>query len=511
MRPVASIIQLGQLVRGFREARGLSQDEIAVRIPARANRSQVAHLEQGIRIPPSNVLRAICEFLGIPEAIWLTFESPEIRSRLNRGLSDEPIQSPRVIGVAGVMGSGKTTLAQQLARSLGYRYISESAHAKQYLPDLFQNPGRWAFETQLAFLLHKAVDIYRAVEQYPGIVIDRTLSEDIEIFAAYFHEKGDIDDRAHESYRSLASYFMAQLPSPDLIIYCDCDLDAAMSRVAERARSDLLNHTSIFVREIFERYKDWINTIHETSIYIADSVKWDWRDAEHITKIVRDLGLIYARAYFRPQVDLFDTETQTISSLPEVLQPYFLAVGASDSQGFFRVPAGGSGLLPYPAAYIAAPFTSFATNIESKENELFEKPHGEIKKGRFRTALLGIEKTLKKYGISSLIPHRDVNQWGKISLEPSQVSMLCSEQVSRTDLFIGIIAESHGAHYEFGLARGLGKPCIIIHCEELSESFVGSGFVNDGGQILSIECKKVTDIPGIIGSETVSEFIRRHF
>lgn len=511
MRPVASILQLGQLVRGFRESRGLSQDELAERVRAKTNRSHVAHLEQGIRIPPGRVLRAICEYLSIPEAIWLTFESPEIRARLNRGLLDEPLQSPRVIGISGVMGSGKTTLAQQLARSLGYRYISESAHAKQYLPDLFQNPERWAFETQLAFLLHKAVDIYKAIEQSPGLVIDRTISEDIDVFAAYFHDRGDIDDRAHESYQSLALYFKAQLPSPDLVIYCDCDIDTAISRVADRARSDLSNHSELFVKEIYDRYRRWLAAEHEASIYVADSVKWDWRNTEHITKVVRDLGLIYARSYFRPQIDLFDTVSQPAGNLPEVLRPHFLSIGSSDSQGFFRIPSGGSGLLPYPAAYIAAPFTSFATSTEHDDQELFEKPHGEIRRGKFRSTLLGVEKALRNYGITSLIPHRDVNQWGKISLEPKQVSMLCSEQVSRTDLFIGIIAESHGAHYEFGLAKGLGKPCIIVHCEELNESFVGSGFTSDGGQILAIECKKVTDIPSSLGSDEVREFIRRYF
>jgi deoxyadenosine/deoxycytidine kinase len=409
------------------------------------------------------------------------------------------------------MGSGKTTLAQQLARTLDYTYIAESAHAKQYLSDLFNNPKRWAFETQVAFLLHKAVDISKALERSPGVVIDRTLAEDIEIFASYFYEEGHIDDRAFDSYKSLASYFESEIGPPELIIYCDCTLNKTVSRIGQRGRADRDNHSDDFISNIYARYEAWLSTYHATSIYRADSERWDWRNPEDILKVVKDLGIVYSREYFRAQFDLFTDAEQYPSGTPEVLKPHYLAIRKNDSVGYFSIPTGGSGLLPYPAAYIAAPFTSFASPPSDSDSELFEKPHGEIKRGRFRNALLSIEKSLKNSGISSLIPHRDVNQWGKLTLEPNQVALLCSEQVSRTDLFVGLIAESHGAHYEFGLARGLGKPCIVIHCDELSESFIGSGFDTDGVQILSLKCQKVSDIAKILESEKVREFLARYF
>lgn len=65
-----SIHQLGQIVRVFREERGLTQGELAEKITPPTNRSVVAHLEQGRRIPESDVLERLCQHLQIPRAYW---------------------------------------------------------------------------------------------------------------------------------------------------------------------------------------------------------------------------------------------------------------------------------------------------------------------------------------------------------------------------------------------------------------------------------------------------------
>ncbi len=70
---IDSTEQLGYLVKLHREARSLTQEDLAARCGRRVNRSAIAHLEQGRRLPSPEGLQAVAEELGIPDAIWRPF------------------------------------------------------------------------------------------------------------------------------------------------------------------------------------------------------------------------------------------------------------------------------------------------------------------------------------------------------------------------------------------------------------------------------------------------------
>jgi hypothetical protein len=174
--------------------------------------------------------------------------------------------------------------------------------------------------------------------------------------------------------------------------------------------------------------------------------------------------------------------------------------------------------MSYPVAYIAAPFTGKAEVDESvrQEASLFDMPqlHGLISVGHYRRALTRICQVLKQMGIASILPHRDVNEWGKKKLTPNLVMQLCSRQVALCDVFIGILGESHGAHYEFGLAMGMKKPSVLVQCADIQSSFVAAG-VNGLGlladNVLTVQCDSLRSIPQCIDSEPVRAFLRRYF
>lgn len=74
--------KLGDLVRIQREHRQLSQESLA-KIIHGANRSNIAHLEQGLRVPKPELLELICRELDLPGAHWRDFLDPEIQARLD--------------------------------------------------------------------------------------------------------------------------------------------------------------------------------------------------------------------------------------------------------------------------------------------------------------------------------------------------------------------------------------------------------------------------------------------
>ncbi|HWU89439.1 MAG TPA: helix-turn-helix transcriptional regulator [Kofleriaceae bacterium] len=76
---IEKLSDLGDLIKQFREARGLNQDQLAQAVGA--NRTLVAHLEQGRRIPRPEMMRAIATHLGIPDATWAPFARAESHQR----------------------------------------------------------------------------------------------------------------------------------------------------------------------------------------------------------------------------------------------------------------------------------------------------------------------------------------------------------------------------------------------------------------------------------------------
>ena len=70
---------LGVLLRSHREQKGLTQDDVAA--ACKTNRSAVAHLEQGLRLPKPEILRRICEHLQVPSRFWEPFTRPESAQR----------------------------------------------------------------------------------------------------------------------------------------------------------------------------------------------------------------------------------------------------------------------------------------------------------------------------------------------------------------------------------------------------------------------------------------------
>jgi len=141
----------------------------------------------------------------------------------------------------------------------------------------------------------------------------------------------------------------------------------------------------------------------------------------------------------------------------------------------------------------------------------FDVPHGIIEKGVFRGMLNGVSNILKRKGFNVILPHRDINEWGRKILTPNEVFNLCSKSVENSDLFVGILGLSHGSHYEFGIAVGLNRPAIIIAPTDMEQSFIAQGINSIPDKLLFLKCEKITEVPKLLSSKETSEFLNTFF
>ncbi|MBI5059165.1 deoxynucleoside kinase [candidate division KSB1 bacterium] len=163
------------------------------------------------------------------------------------------------IAVAGNIGVGKTTLSHALAAQFGWKCYLEPVIDNPYLDDFYQDMSRWAFHLQVYFL-SKRFESQRAIEaQGLSCVQDRTIYEDVEVFARTLHNRGHLVGRDWENYRDLFGTMVAFLRKPDLIIYLRSDVDTLLRRIASRGRTSEQSISRAYLAELNDAYEGWIH------------------------------------------------------------------------------------------------------------------------------------------------------------------------------------------------------------------------------------------------------------
>lgn len=155
------------------------------------------------------------------------------------------------------MGSGKTSLARFLQKKLGLVPLLEAQDENPYLADFYADMKRWAFHSQVFFLVRK-VRHYGNLAGVAGTpMLDRTIYEDAEIFARALHQQGFIPRRDYALYRELYDDALRHIPPPSVMIYCHCPLPALMERIARRGRAYEGAVSREYVGQLNRLYASW--------------------------------------------------------------------------------------------------------------------------------------------------------------------------------------------------------------------------------------------------------------
>lgn len=162
-----------------------------------------------------------------------------------------------IIGVCGNIGAGKSTLIEMLEKELGYIPVYEIVEENPYLSDFYKDMKKWAFSSQLFFLI-KRFDFLKRVNASKGITLeDRTINEDVEIFARNLHEMGYISDRDWKTYTALFKTFSDHLPQPTGFVYLKASVPTLINHVKRRGRSFENGISAEYLRRLNALYEKW--------------------------------------------------------------------------------------------------------------------------------------------------------------------------------------------------------------------------------------------------------------
>ena len=186
------------------------------------------------------------------------------------------VSKPKHIAIAGNIGSGKTTLAEKLAKQFGWLPLYESVEHNPYLRDFYDDMTRWAFHLQIYFLNSRFNQVRQIRESDRTTIQDRTIYEDAHIFAANLHSSGHINQRDYQSYLDIFNSMINFVQPPDLLIYLRADIPKLVQQIQKRNRDFEFNIKLEYLKTLNEHYEKWISNYKHGKLLIIDVNKLDF-------------------------------------------------------------------------------------------------------------------------------------------------------------------------------------------------------------------------------------------
>jgi deoxyguanosine kinase len=161
------------------------------------------------------------------------------------------------VAIEGVIGVGKTTLARLLQPAFDAEILLEVFEENPFLSDFYADRARYAFQTQIFFLLSRYHQQRRGVPDIlaagKSLISDYTFAKDA-LFAG-INLKGDELDMYHKVHEALAE----KIPPPDLLVYLRADTDVLMQRIALRDRPYERNMERAYIEELNHAYDEFFS------------------------------------------------------------------------------------------------------------------------------------------------------------------------------------------------------------------------------------------------------------
>jgi len=188
------------------------------------------------------------------------------------------------IAIEGVIGVGKTTLARLLQPTFEAEILLEIFEENPFLSDFYGDRARYAFQTQIFFLLSRYHQqrrgVREALEINPWLISDYTFEKD-RLFAEV-NLAGDELEMYFKVHEALAE----KITRPDLIVYLRADTDILMQRIAQRDRPYERKMESSYIATLNETYESLFANHPSQKVLVINTNNLDFvRNSEDLVYV----------------------------------------------------------------------------------------------------------------------------------------------------------------------------------------------------------------------------------
>lgn len=195
------------------------------------------------------------------------------------------------IEIAGIIASGKTTLARVLADSGIANAVLESFSTNPFYEAFYRDPSACAFETEVTFLLqhYHAIHTRDATKLVP-VVCDFS----VELDSAY--AATTLTDDEVRTFSAVRTHVTRVIGEADLIVALDCRPGEALRRIQERGRaaegSITIGYLDALSASLHDKLKQTSGKVLKVNSEMLDfSVPGD-AQASVVRRIAADMSLL---------------------------------------------------------------------------------------------------------------------------------------------------------------------------------------------------------------------------
>lgn len=183
----------------------------------------------------------------------------------------------RHIAIEGVIGAGKTSLANKLSSMLNAKVVLERFEENPFLSKFYEDPIHYAFQTQIFFLLSRykqQQELFQADLFHQFLVTDYIFEKD-KIFAYL-----NLADDELKLYESLIGSMEHNIPAPDLVVYIQSSVDRLMTNIKRRSRDIEKNMSTEYIRDLNEAYNYFFFRYKAAPLLIVNATAIDFVNNE---------------------------------------------------------------------------------------------------------------------------------------------------------------------------------------------------------------------------------------
>ena len=207
------------------------------------------------------------------------------------------------VSIEGVIGVGKTSLAHLLEERLNAKLVMEKFDENPFLADFYLDPERYAFQTQLFFLLsrYRQQQELRQTDVFHKLVISDYMFVKDRLFASL-----NLDDKEMSLYDSVAKILEKNIINPDLVIYLQAETPKLMERITLRGRDFEKNMSQDYIDALNQVYNEYFFRFQESPLLIINTNDIDFvhneEDLEEVIRYIRQP--VSGTKFFNPASNL---------------------------------------------------------------------------------------------------------------------------------------------------------------------------------------------------------------
>ena len=209
------------------------------------------------------------------------------------------------VSIAGNIGSGKSSLTSLISKKFEWIAYFESVSDNPYLEDFYSDMNRWSFNLQVYFLSHRFRIHKEILQQKKSVIQDRSIYEDVEIFAKNLFELGRMDERDYYNYKNLFVEMCNYLRPPDLLLYLKAEIPTLIKQIKMRGRDFEKSIEINYLEKLNESYNSWIRDYNYGQAITVETDELDFVNSkDDLNYICKVLQSKLSEIAINPQISL---------------------------------------------------------------------------------------------------------------------------------------------------------------------------------------------------------------